>query len=160
MRRSNRLIESPWLHNRPKKGPVYINLEEGQEIVFVHDSSGKKELSDGRGLAAAVSDSRGLAVAADMINEWKSAGVGNNNDFSDEDTDFRTPMECFDNSKKKVNSEKDSAALPEESSKGIMLRSGKKAHHQMKSNKRPRQSEVLSHLLMTKMLLIRRISTI
>ena len=74
----------------------------------MHDSSGKKIkllVGSKSGSSAlkrqALIDIRGLAVPADIRNEWKVVGVGDNNDSSDEDNDFMTPLEFFAKRKKK-----------------------------------------------------------
>ncbi|KAL1802657.1 hypothetical protein ACET3Z_031304 [Daucus carota] len=69
LRRSSRLIDSPWLYNWAKKPPGYVDLEQGEEIVVVKVIDKRNEF--------------------EIVKNIEKSASG------EDDAEFETPAECF-----------------------------------------------------------------
>lgn len=104
-RRSARLIESPWVYNRPKRGPVYVDLDEdgGGSFEGLHNPVRKlQKLQVQNPSAGGTKSGSDIAVNhgnLELRSEWEMGNGSQVAQDSEEEDDFVTPAEHFEKTK-------------------------------------------------------------
>ncbi|KAL1802599.1 hypothetical protein ACET3Z_031246 [Daucus carota] len=104
-RRSARLIESPWVYNRPKREPVYVDLDEdgGGSFEGLHNPVRKlQKLQVQNPSAGGTKSGSDIAVNhgnLELRSEWEMGNGSQVAQDSEEEDDFVTPAEHFEKTK-------------------------------------------------------------